>query len=72
MGACGDIMELQFGFISCDQCNKKLYRTKKKIEQGEQVRLLDMQRVGKGKKFNKIADIQCDKCGGISFKLVRE
>lgn len=62
----------KYGFIACDNCEKKLYRTKKKIEKGEQVRLLDMQRVGKGKKFNKIADIECDRCGGISFKLVRE
>jgi ribosomal protein L37E len=65
-------MESKFGYISCDKCNKKLYRTKKKIEQGEEVKLSNMMRVGKGKKFNKIADIECDKCGGISFKLVRE
>lgn len=61
----------KYGFIQCDQCNKKLYRTRKKIEQGEEVKLSSMMRLGKTPKFERIADIKCS-CGSISFKLVRE
>lgn len=61
----------KFGYISCDQCNKKLLRTRKKIEKGEEVKLSTMMRLGKTPKVNKFADLYCS-CGSVSFKLVRE
>lgn len=61
----------KYGYVRCTGCNKNLLRTKKKIEKGALVRISDFMRVGKGKKFNKIAEIECS-CGGISFKLVRD
>ena len=60
-----------YGYISCDQCDKKLYRTKKKIEKGAEVKLSEMMKLGKAPKVERIADIKCS-CGSISFKMVRE